>query len=143
MSLLRHRATDRSVSETLSALRPAAARLRLVSATRAFSEADEKELLSHAAAGAGEATAMTLLSAKAATSMVARRRCADRVERDRDIRIVRLHWRRSGLGGGLRCGHHRRRQVRTGLRRDGPGRCRPGYRRVRRGLWRRCPVWCG
>ena len=38
---------------------------------------------------------------------------------------------RWGGGGGFRCGHHRRRRVRTGLRRDGPGRCRPGYRSVR------------
>ena len=74
MSLLRQRAMDRSVESTLSALRPAAARLWFVSATRSFSDAALKAPSAQAAAGDGAARLNTEVTAKTNATAVAMRR---------------------------------------------------------------------
>src|SRR6478672_11200721 len=61
MSLLRHRATEASVLSTRSALSPALARLRLVSATRSAADEELNELVSQAKVADGAAKVNTEL----------------------------------------------------------------------------------
>src|SRR6476646_1854266 len=64
MSLLRQRATEASVLSTRSALSPALARLRLVSATRSAADEELNELVSQAKVADGTANANTELMPK-------------------------------------------------------------------------------
>ena len=74
MSLLRQRATEVSVESTLSALRPAAARLWLVRAISCFSEAEEAEPALQASVADGVARLKTAVAMNAmATSRAAGR----------------------------------------------------------------------
>ena len=74
MSLLRQRAMERSAESTLRALRPAAARLWLVSATSSFSEAALNAFSLQAAAGDGAARLKTEVIAKTSATAPAMRR---------------------------------------------------------------------
>src|SRR5262245_15547870 len=150
MSLLRQRAIDVRADETLRALSPAAARLRFVRAMRSFSEPDENALASQAKVGAGFAIVATEVTAKSSATRPARRR-SERCGRwrrtieagDCVMRFVAPGGGRRGWPRGFWCGPHRRQPVRTGLRREGPGRPGPGYRRVRWRPSRCCGEWCG
>src|SRR5918994_6665805 len=70
MSLLRQRATEVSVLSTLSALRPAAARLRFVRAMRSRSDAELYVPLSHANADRGWARLITDVTANTRATSV-------------------------------------------------------------------------
>src|SRR6185503_11210649 len=108
MSLLRQRATERSVASTLSALSPALARLRLVRVTRSDSDPELKLLMSHARVAAGAARVATEVTAKSRAIPRARRRSrrggAAWGSVERDMRSAYSAWIRSGSG---RCGHPR------------------------------------
>src|SRR5687767_15101043 len=135
MSLLRQRATEVRVLSTLRALRPADARLRLVSETRAFSDALLKLPSLQAAAGAGRASEATEVMAKTtATRMPTRRVMRSWNAGAREARVMNvgssLPGRSLGWQRGFWCGLHPRQRVRSGPRRDGPGRVPPRYRWV-------------
>src|SRR6476646_5506272 len=89
MSLLRQRATEASVLSTRSALSPALARLRLVSATRSAADEELNELVSQAKVADGTANLNTeLMPNKRTIARAVRRRVAARLRKERDMRTA-------------------------------------------------------
>src|SRR6187401_1319813 len=151
MSLLRQRATEASVLSTRSALRPALARLRLVSATRSAADEELNELISQAKVADGAANVNNELMpnrrtiARAVRRGDAARPRANRVERR--TRELAGEDMRTAYSGGVRgysgdvvtvgwgLGYVRGAMV--------PSAGAPRYRAVRWGHGSVRPVGCG